>query len=262
MVEEPAHGGVPPLQTPLRWNRAHFGAWAVSSSPLVIGADISDTALMAKVGPIISNTEAIAINQAWSGHPGRLVGGSGYEGKYPVVQDCQSSDATQQGWSYDATSGTIRGPGGLCLDNRTIGTYKGAPIPSQENNQFQLKPCDGSDFQRFYYNTSGMPPPPPSSLSSMPGATASSPPLDTETWGILYSNTVPQGPSNRTNQPDACSDGVGMTGPCCVKTNGWCAPVHPCPDLPVVYAWPAIGAASLSPSSLTAPFCYLCCCCC
>ena len=28
MVDEPAHGGLPPLQTPLLWNRAHFGGWA------------------------------------------------------------------------------------------------------------------------------------------------------------------------------------------------------------------------------------------
>ena len=43
MVEEP-------LNSPeLLWNRAHFGGWAVSSSPLVLGADLSDAGLMAKI---------------------------------------------------------------------------------------------------------------------------------------------------------------------------------------------------------------------
>jgi hypothetical protein len=46
---------------------------------------------------------------------------------------------TQQGWSFDAVSGTVKGPGGLCLDNRTIGSYDNEPIPSTENNQFQVR---------------------------------------------------------------------------------------------------------------------------
>ena len=38
-------------------NRAHFGAWAVSSSPLIIGADISNETLLETIMPIIGNTE-------------------------------------------------------------------------------------------------------------------------------------------------------------------------------------------------------------
>ena len=87
MVEEP-------LNSPeLLWNRAHFGGWAVSSSPLVIvtrtppsllwfaprarmiasvmvavfeqGADLSNTTLLKQIIPIIANTEALDVNQAW-----------------------------------------------------------------------------------------------------------------------------------------------------------------------------------------------------
>ena len=86
MVEEP-------LNSPeLLWNRAHFGGWAVSSSPLVIvtrtppsllcalrarmiasvmvavsqqGADLSNTTLLKQIIPIIANTEALEVNQAW-----------------------------------------------------------------------------------------------------------------------------------------------------------------------------------------------------
>jgi hypothetical protein len=83
------------------------------------------------------------VNQAWAGHPGRLVQGEGFEGKYVVVETCDSADKTQQGWGYDAASGAVKGPGGLCLDNRTD-TYIGVSIPQPENGQMQLRPCDGA----------------------------------------------------------------------------------------------------------------------
>ena len=65
-VAEPAPG------TFFSWNRAHFGAWCVVSAPLILGLELTD----AKLGPImdiITNEEAIAVNQLWQGHPGRLV---------------------------------------------------------------------------------------------------------------------------------------------------------------------------------------------
>jgi alpha-galactosidase len=70
------HTGVPgwsfnrSTQT-IAWNRAHFGAWCVSSAPLVLGADL--TKLSDELVDIISNDEAITINQQWSGHPGTLL---------------------------------------------------------------------------------------------------------------------------------------------------------------------------------------------
>ena len=42
------------------------------SSPLVLGLDLRQTAAVAHVWPIIANKEAIAINQAYAGHPGWL----------------------------------------------------------------------------------------------------------------------------------------------------------------------------------------------
>ena len=54
------------------WNRAHFGAWCITSSPLIIGIALTDEKL-APVIDIIGNKEAIAVNQAWVGHPGMLV---------------------------------------------------------------------------------------------------------------------------------------------------------------------------------------------
>lgn len=53
-------------------SRTHFGGWCVVSAPLVLGMDITDKPKLEAVWPIISNKEAIAVNQAWAGHPGRL----------------------------------------------------------------------------------------------------------------------------------------------------------------------------------------------
>eukprot|EP01052_Picozoa_sp_SAG31_P025121 SAG31_NODE_2184_length_6244_cov_3.004882_3_plen_224_part_00 len=201
MVEEPRDS------PDLLWNRAHFGAWAISSSPLVLGADLSNTTLLKQILPIIGNPEAIEINQAWHGHPGMLVAGHGYEGKYVVLETCSDNDETQRGWSYSRSSNTIKGPGGLCLDNRT-NVIAGRAIPQPENGQFQLRPCDGSEFQKFILNTTAFHPP--------NGKTSPS----SQSIGILQSNDVPVGNSSR-NMPGSCSAGVGETGPCCVKPNGW-----------------------------------------
>ncbi len=47
--------------------RAHFGAWAIASSPLVLGLDVRSAAAVDAVWSILSNTEVIAVNQAWAG---------------------------------------------------------------------------------------------------------------------------------------------------------------------------------------------------
>lgn len=61
------------LASPFEWSRAHFGAWCIISAPLVLGFDLLDSNLVDSVWDIISNAEAIQINQRWAGHPGRLV---------------------------------------------------------------------------------------------------------------------------------------------------------------------------------------------
>jgi hypothetical protein len=40
--------------------------------PLILGHDVLRGDVNAKVWPIVANTEAVAINQAWAGHPGFL----------------------------------------------------------------------------------------------------------------------------------------------------------------------------------------------
>ncbi len=89
-------------------DRSHFGAWVITSSPLVLGYDLTDTSVTDRVWSIISNTEAIGINQAWAGHPGRRIaawtpnGTSPY--RYAVAVGCDGDDGTQEGWRYDRAS--------------------------------------------------------------------------------------------------------------------------------------------------------------
>ena len=55
---------------PQRFNeeRTHFGLWCMLSSPLVLGFDLNNSETMDRVWPIITNTEAIAIDHAWAVH--------------------------------------------------------------------------------------------------------------------------------------------------------------------------------------------------
>ena len=57
----------------LEENKVHFGAWCIVSSPLVLAFNLSDPQRRELVWPVITNKEAIQINQAWAGHPGRQV---------------------------------------------------------------------------------------------------------------------------------------------------------------------------------------------
>lgn len=61
-----------PNMTYNEW-RTHFAAWCVTSAPLILGFDLSNTELLKKVAPIITNSHALAVNQYYSGDPGRLL---------------------------------------------------------------------------------------------------------------------------------------------------------------------------------------------
>lgn len=51
-------------------NRAHFGAWCITSNPLVLGLDVTIGPAVDAVWPILANREALDINSAWAGFPG------------------------------------------------------------------------------------------------------------------------------------------------------------------------------------------------
>ena len=54
------------------WSKTHFAAFCIVSSPLVISIVPTD-ANLEPILDIIGNKQAIAVNQAWVGHPGSLV---------------------------------------------------------------------------------------------------------------------------------------------------------------------------------------------
>lgn len=54
-------------------SRTHFGAWCIVSSPLILGFDLTNKTVLNDVLPYVANKEAIAVNQAYVGDPGRLL---------------------------------------------------------------------------------------------------------------------------------------------------------------------------------------------
>merc|ERR1712085_163795 len=88
----------------VEWNRAHFGAWCIVSAPLILGVDLTQMELLEPIVPFITNPEALAVNQHWEGHPGRLVQEfTRFNGSYVATQGC-SNTPSQKGWKYNANA--------------------------------------------------------------------------------------------------------------------------------------------------------------
>jgi len=62
-------GPEPPLPT-LTEQRTHFGLWCVLSSPLTLSMDFANASLVDSVWPFVTNTDALAVNEAWAGAAG------------------------------------------------------------------------------------------------------------------------------------------------------------------------------------------------
>jgi len=76
--------------------RSHFGAWVVNSSPLVLSFDLLNATVMDVVWPFITNIEAIAVNQAWAGHPG---------GALPLAASSTNATASTTGPTTSVSGG-------------------------------------------------------------------------------------------------------------------------------------------------------------
>jgi len=50
--------------------RTHFAAWAIVSSPLILGFELLNATAMDLVWPIITNREVLQVNQRWAGWSG------------------------------------------------------------------------------------------------------------------------------------------------------------------------------------------------
>ena len=64
-----ASAPIVPLPT-LSEQRTHFGLWCVLSSPLTLSMDFANRTRVDAVWPVITNTDALAVNQAWASIPG------------------------------------------------------------------------------------------------------------------------------------------------------------------------------------------------
>jgi len=108
-------------------NRAHFAAWSITSSPLILGLDVTNASKVEAIWPIISNEEVLSVNQAWVGHPGTLIK-SQHTNMGDMLPDyiwavpCNDSDSMQRGWktrsigSLGSSTYMIVAPNGLCVD--------------------------------------------------------------------------------------------------------------------------------------------------
>ena len=112
-------GCAPPSEQLRNWTRAHFAAFAIVSSPLVLSIHPSDANLEPLLD-IIGNKGALAVNHAWHGHPGLLVKElPPTRPPAPPIKPgdtavTNATDATQLGWSHDEARGALT-HAGLCL---------------------------------------------------------------------------------------------------------------------------------------------------
>ena len=134
-------------------DRTHFGAWVITSSPLILGYDLNDESITERIWPIIANKEAIAVNQNWAGHPGRLVKMFPTPGAKPkppplgslTAEAANAADAAQRGWAFSA-SGALTNSG-ACL--AATGLKKVSP-------GFDFEKCDETaPNQRFTLESNG-----------------------------------------------------------------------------------------------------------
>jgi alpha-galactosidase len=115
-VSVPRPSGKPPHDlrylTPLEW-RTHWAMWAVTSSPLIIGFDLTNATLLRQVWPIVANEEVLAVSQTWAGHPGRLVANASESKVVDVVHGSPGTQFTTerlpswQAWAKPVGGGAV-----------------------------------------------------------------------------------------------------------------------------------------------------------
>ena len=90
--------------------QTHFGAWAIVSSPLTLGFNLTDMAVMGAHLPTIANRDALAVNQDYAGFSG-----SRFE---QTAEDLVEFNAC--GWSHSYLNRT----NASCAWPRTMSLYK------------------------------------------------------------------------------------------------------------------------------------------
>jgi alpha-galactosidase len=133
----------PHLLNALEW-RSHYAMWAVTSSPLILGFDLTNATLLREVWHIVANEELLAVSQTWQGHPGRLVANSTEYKVLDVVHGSPGISHTTellpswQVWAKPVAGGAVavllvrvwEGSANATLSFSLTELFGGAPAPS------------------------------------------------------------------------------------------------------------------------------------
>ena len=105
----PGGTGESPLFENVHSWRAHFGAWAITSSPLILSFDLSNATKLNAVWDFITNIEALRVNREWAGVAGKLVKSEYDQSAATAVfaRPCSSGVDTQR-FELHEEDGTLR----------------------------------------------------------------------------------------------------------------------------------------------------------
>ena len=81
---------------------------AVISAPLILGLDLTKREVLESIVPIVTNKEALAVNQQWAGHPGALVKQWAPSGQpLPLGDNVSNGGSVTQLWAKPQPGGKV-----------------------------------------------------------------------------------------------------------------------------------------------------------
>jgi len=110
-------------------NAVHFGGWCITSSPLILAYNLSEPARRELIWDMITNKEAIYVNQAWVGHPGSQ-----------AIANAGNNSWTEV-WTKPLGNGRTAA---FILNTADANHFNSEPYPSTERGHMSLMPCNAS----------------------------------------------------------------------------------------------------------------------
>uniref|UniRef100_A0A7S3ANR3 alpha-galactosidase n=1 Tax=Haptolina ericina TaxID=156174 RepID=A0A7S3ANR3_9EUKA len=92
--------------------KAHFGMWAITSAPLILGLDLREPRAVDFAWPIITNREILAVHAAWPAGPHPQMGGAlpggmvATDGKF-IDGTIKPENMTWQVWAKNVTATSV-----------------------------------------------------------------------------------------------------------------------------------------------------------
>eukprot|EP00912_Choanoflagellata_sp_UC4_P002020 UC4_evm10s1290 len=123
-------GNFPDSSLGLNEEKTHWGLWTIISAPLILGCDLSNEAILERIWPTVTNTDALAISDAWSGQPGTLV--RSYEG-VGVGMEIDQAECGNSKTQWKLTTDGKLEAAGLCLSGTNDCGY--LPPPPTRNQK-------------------------------------------------------------------------------------------------------------------------------